>query len=204
MKRLFKVLISVGIFVIMAAISACSTTAPTDGKAVSKSQVKAAQANYVPESRRALEPFSHVVFCHKYPQECVPSSGPELVELTPARASELDAVNRGVNSQIRPKNDSGDDVWQLSPQAGDCEDYAITKRHVLIQHGWPASALRLAEGYTSSGEGHLALVVRTSKGDIVLDNISNSLPAWNRAGLRWLTIQSSGNPRVWNKISGAA
>jgi predicted transglutaminase-like cysteine proteinase len=152
---------------------------------------------FLKEGRRSVAPFAHVVFCTQAPAECAESSGPDMVELTPARKRELIAVNQRINHQISPVNDAGNDVWSLAPQAGDCEDYAITKRHALIQQGWPASALRLAIAYTRWGEGHLVLVVRTSKGDMVLDNLTGAVRKWNKAGLRWEMIQAAGNPRVW-------
>jgi predicted transglutaminase-like cysteine proteinase len=199
MKSLLKIPVAASIFAILAAVSACSTTAPTRGKSVPQPQAKLAKGSADANNRRTLEPFSHVVFCHKYPGECAASNGPARIELTLEKRQELERVNREVNSQIRPKNDNGDDVWTLAPRSGDCEDYAITKRHVLIKRGWPASALLLAEGFTASGEGHLALVVRTSKGDIVLDNVTDTVLGWNQAGLRWQKIQSSTSPRIWEK-----
>lgn len=152
---------------------------------------------FLKEGGRSLAPFAHVLFCTRAPAECAESNGPDMVELTPAKRRELIAVNLRINRQISPVNDSGNDVWTLAPKAGDCEDYAITKRHALIEQGWPASALRLAVAYTSWGEGHLVLVVRTSKGDMVLDNLTGAVRRWNRSGLRWQMIQASGNPRIW-------
>jgi predicted transglutaminase-like cysteine proteinase len=181
-------------------ISGCASR-----KAISpKAQPKPAPGldqSFISENRRALEPFSHVVFCKKYSGECAGANGPDTVELTPSKEAELVSVNRTVNSQIAPRNDTrGDDVWTLSPRSGDCEDYAVTKRHVLIQRGWPSSALRLAIGYTRQGEGHLVLAVRTSNGDVILDNTTNSIRNWQEAGLNWQEIQSAENPRVWYKI----
>ena len=97
-------------------------------------------------------------------------------------------------------NDRGADQWQVAPAAGDCEDYALTKRHMLIRSGWPASSLRLAVARTPWGEGHMVLVVRTSKGDLVLDNLTGSVRQWSKTGLRWEMIQSSRNPRNWFRV----
>jgi predicted transglutaminase-like cysteine proteinase len=66
---------------------------------------------------------------------------------------------------------------------GDCEDYAITKRHQLIELGWSTAELRLAVTRTASGEGHLVLVARTAGGDVVLDNRTDAIRRWNRSGL---------------------
>jgi len=155
------------------------------------------EASFLKEKRRTVAPFAHVMFCVNAPGECAASAGPDTVDLTYIRRRQLVAVNREVNRQIVPVNDSSDDTWSLAPKAGDCEDYAITKRHDLIARGWPAAALRLAVAYTAWGEGHLVLVVRTTKGDLVLDNLTGAVRHWNKAGLRWQMIQSSENPRVW-------
>ena len=121
----------------------------------------------------------------------------------------LGEINRAINLAIRPASDLAQygemDVWTsplvtFANLAGDCEDYAITKRHALIQQGWPASALRLAVAQTSWGEGHLVLIVRTSKGDMVLDNRTDAIRNWRKTGLRWHMIQSAGNPRIWFNI----
>lgn len=159
---------------------------------------------FIKEKSRSIEPFAHVLFCTRTPAECADSSGPSSVELTREKKRELMEVNRRINYQINPQNDDagaiGGDEWSLAPKSGDCEDYAITKRHALISQGWPASALRLAVARTSWGEGHLVLIVRTSKGDMVLDNMTNAVRNWRRSGLTWNMIQSSGNPRVWYHI----
>ena len=167
-----------------------------------RNQSKSTELLFIREKRRSIEPFAHVVFCTQSPGECAASSGPDRVDLTIDKKRELMSVNREVNRQINPRNDSAEaiDVWSLAPRSGDCEDYAITKRHALIQQGWPASALRLAVAQTSWGEGHLVLIVRTSKGDMVLDNRTDAIRNWRKTGLRWHMIQSAGNPRIWFNI----
>lgn len=155
---------------------------------------------FLQERNRTAAPFAHVMFCYKSPTECASSSEPGVVQLTAAKQRELQTVNRSVNRLIRPMNDRGSDQWQVAPTAGDCEDYALTKRHMLIKAGWPASALRLAVAHTAWGEGHMVLVVRTSKGDLVLDNLTSSVRHWRKTGLRWEMIQSSSDPRNWFRV----
>jgi predicted transglutaminase-like cysteine proteinase len=190
-------------FAIATVVSSIMITAPAYpfglGGATRNAE-RPANSLFLKEGHRSVAPFAHVMFCTRAPAECAESSGPDIVELTTARKRELVAVNRRVNHQITPVNDGGMDVWTLAPKAGDCEDYAITKRHALIEQGWPASALRLAAAYTSWGEGHLVLVVRTSKGDLVLDNLTGAVRNWRQSGLRWQMIQASGNPRIWYRL----
>lgn len=150
-----------------------------------------------------LAPFAHVVYCLKQPGECAAGAGPAVVALDGDREALLDRTNRAINRAIRPRHDdrkagygSGDE-WTLSPASGDCDDYAVTKRHALVAAGWPARSLRLAVARTGAGEGHAVLIVATDKGDLVLDSRSNSIRAFERTDLRFLMIQSSDNPRFW-------
>lgn len=162
-----------------------------------------APSKYLVARANTLAPMGHVMFCAKHPAQCR-ASGAATVRLDAKRMRELRSVNRHVNRRIRAVNDSRlggfGDKWSLAPRAGDCEDFAITKRAELIRRGWPSRALRLAVARTPSGEGHAVLVVRTTGGDLVLDNRRSSVLPWNRAGLTWLKIQSQSNARRWQAI----
>jgi predicted transglutaminase-like cysteine proteinase len=148
-----------------------------------------------------LAPFAYVIFCKQEPEECRPGGGPERVDVSDAAVGELVAVNDEVNRSIRPVNDRPRnglaDVWSLDPPQGDCEDYALTKRHRLIRAGWPAGALRIAVVRTRSGEGHAVLLVRTDRGDLVLDNLNPRITGWKSAGLTLVKVQSGAAPKRW-------
>jgi hypothetical protein len=89
----------------------------------------------------------------------------------------------------------------ISPASGDCNDYAVTKRHELIKRGWPGQSLLLAEVVTRWGEHHLVLVVRTEGADLVLDSLSPQIRAWSTTGYRWVRIQSPENPVYWASVT---
>ena len=154
-----------------------------------------------------LAPMAFTQFCLKYPSDC--KSGRLLlegdrIELNDTRRSELETINRTVNSSIRPeRNEDGlaGEKWLLSPLRGDCNDYAVTKRHQLIARGWPARTVLLSEVVTVSGEHHLVTVVRTNNGDLVLDNLTDQIKPWSRTPYRWLRIQTPKNPNYWASIS---
>jgi predicted transglutaminase-like cysteine proteinase len=157
------------------------------------------------ERRPALAPLSQVVFCKQYPDDCAPTSaGAERVRLDDDRLAELDRVNRAVNRAIRPVPESGRglaaDRWVIAPKKGDCDDFAVTKRHRLIAAGWDASVLRIAVARTVEGEGHAVLVVRTHRGDMVLDNRTDRILGWKATGLRFVKMQSGLHPRLWSEI----
>jgi predicted transglutaminase-like cysteine proteinase len=92
------------------------------------------------------------------------------------------------------------DGWTIAPSMGDCNDYAVTKRHELLQSGLPARALRLSVVKTASGIGHLILVVETTKGELVLDNLTETIRPWNSTDYHWLKIQSASDARFWNEV----
>jgi predicted transglutaminase-like cysteine proteinase len=155
-----------------------------------------------------LAPMAFTQFCLKYTDECKPERSPfrdGRLRLTDRRLVELESVNRSVNSSIRPeRNEEGlaGEKWLLSPASGDCNDYAVTKRHQLVARGWPARAVLLSEVVTVSGEHHLVAVVRADGGDLVLDNLTDRIMPWHQTPYQWLRIQTPGNPVYWATLSG--
>jgi predicted transglutaminase-like cysteine proteinase len=155
------------------------------------------------EGGYALAPFSFVKFCLDYPGDCPKSAGPGRIHLTSAHMAELASVNRAVNAAIRPTPDtSALRYWKLNVSAGDCNAYAVEKRHELIRRGWPAAALALTVAKTSWGEGHLVVTVRTDEGDLVLDNLRSTIIPWQKTGYDWIMRQSELNPQFWVDLDG--
>lgn len=155
-----------------------------------------------------LPPMAHINFCMRYPGDCksqkIVFRGGRL-RLTPERYAYLAKVNAQVNRSIVPTpNERGviAEEWVVNPSHGDCNDYAVSKRHALLQMGWPARNLLLAEVKTSWGEGHLILVVRTKSGDLVVDNLNANIRPWSTTNYRWVRMQSPENPRFWSKVAG--
>jgi predicted transglutaminase-like cysteine proteinase len=150
-----------------------------------------------------LPPIGHTRFCLRYPEECE-KHGADFrhrnMALTLERWNELNTVNRKVNRAIMP---ALTEEWLISPPAGDCKDYAVTKRHELLARGWPSRALLLAEVVVPSGEHHLVLVVRTKNVDLVLDNLNaNVRPvATTYRQYQWVRIELPQNPKFWARVS---
>ena len=91
----------------------------------------------------------------------------------------------------------------ISPPTDDCKDYAITRRHKLLAHGWPSRALLLSEVVVPSGEHHLILVARTKDTDWVLDNLNaniSSVAAMYRQ-YEWVRIETP-QPRCCGREYG--
>jgi predicted transglutaminase-like cysteine proteinase len=112
-------------------------------------------------------------------------------------------VNRDVNRAIRPQENLNGvmaEEWLVAPREGDCNDYAVTKRHELLKRGLPSSALRLSVTRTAAGVGHLVLLVATTKGDFVMDSLADAIQPWQTTDYRWLKIQSARDPNYWVEI----
>jgi predicted transglutaminase-like cysteine proteinase len=167
--------------------------------------LQADPAPAIAEASPALAPFQHVRFCLRYPADCKSDAAEkDHVDLSDQTLEILTRVNRSVNGAITPtlKSYGGnlEDRWTIAPSRGDCNDYAVTKRHELIADGLPARALRLSVVKTASGIGHLVLVVTTTKGDLVLDNLTDAIRPWQKTDYQWLTIQSAADARLWHAI----
>src|SRR5438552_7469568 len=156
-----------------------------------------------------LAPFQHVRFCLRYPSDC--KSNPaenDRIDLSAETSELLNRVNHSVNLSIAPMLKSYgsnlDDGWTIAPGAGDCNDYAVTKRHELLESGLPSKALRLSVVKTASGVGHLVLVVVTTKGAIVMDDLTEMIRPWQSTDYHWLKIQSATDSKFWHEIKRPA
>jgi predicted transglutaminase-like cysteine proteinase len=154
----------------------------------------------------ALPPFAHSLFCLQYPTDCqahrMVFRGGGL-RMTLLRWVDLVDVNRQVNRAIVPERNLGGlaaERWVLYPKSGDCNDYAVTKRHELIKRGWPSRALLLAEVVTTWGEHHLVVVVRTTSGDFVADSLHPEVRPWAMTNYRWVRVQTPQNPNYWATV----
>jgi predicted transglutaminase-like cysteine proteinase len=161
------------------------------------------------EASPTLAPFQHVRFCLRYPSDC--KSNPtenERIDLDAQTTELLKRVNHSVNMSIIPTSKSYGpnlgDGWTIAPDMGDCNDYAVTKRHELLENGLPSKALRLSVVKTASGIGHLVLVVVTTKGDIVMDNLTEVIRPWQSTDYHWLKIQSATDSKFWYEIKAPA
>jgi predicted transglutaminase-like cysteine proteinase len=156
-----------------------------------------------------LAPFQHVRFCLRYPSDC--KSNPaenDHIDLDAETSELLKRVNHSVNLSIIPTiKDYGPnlgDGWTIAPDTGDCNDYAVTKRHQLLESGLPSKALRLSVVKTASGIGHLVLVVVTTKGDFVMDNLTEVIRPWQSTDYHWLKIQSATDSKFWYEVKTPA
>ena len=137
------------------------------------------------------------VFCSHHPQECaVDVTEPEQIAATPDLIELVDAVNRYVNREIEPRTDQDHwgmiDRWDLPKDGiGDCEDFQLLKRKLLVEAGVPRRALRLTVVINEMGEGHAVLTVRTDGDDLILDNRTSRILRWDETGYAFIKRESS-------------
>lgn len=137
-------------------------------------------------------------FCASYGSQCRVENT-DRVQLTDDLIAKLQQVNSRFNASIRAVADRpGQDRWSLNPGSGDCEDYALSKRAALIRAGVPAGVLRIAVTKTRRGEPHAVLVVKTSQGDYILDNLRERITTLGGSGYR-VQFMSTQNPRVFTR-----
>ena len=148
-------------------------------------------------------PRGWVEFCIEYDTECrTKPSAPREVVLTTKAWKDLERVNLWVNTHIQPMTDLEHwgvaDRWNYPDDGyGDCEDYVLLKRRMLIQSGWPREALLVTVVRDNEDEGHAVLTVITDKGDYVLDNKNDFIVLWSDTGYHFVKRQSQSDPNVW-------
>lgn len=103
----------------------------------------------------------------------------------------LNSINREVN-RFRYETDlkvhGKIDYWTAHIEKynrGDCDDYTLSKRDRLLNLGIDYRAL-FPTVCRVDGEGHLVLVVRTDKGDFVLDNMRDEILPVSALNYEWL------------------
>ncbi len=148
-------------------------------------------------------PIGWVEFCVEYDPECkTKPSSPRDVVLSAQAWKDLVRVNRWVNTNIKPMTDM--DHWGVVERwnypddgYGDCEDYVLQKRKMLMQAGWPREALLITVVRDKNGDGHAILTVKTDKGEYILDNQIDDILLWSDTSYRFVKRQSQSDPNVW-------
>ena len=151
----------------------------------------------------AKAPIGWIEFCIEYDPECkTKPSQPRDVMLSPQAWKDLERINLWVNNHVKPMTDMEHwgvvERWNYPDDGyGDCEDYVLLKRKMLIQSGWPREALLITVVRDKHGDGHAILTVKTDKGEYVLDNQNDQIVLWSDTGYRFVKRQSQADPNVW-------
>ncbi|MGH6791612.1 MAG: transglutaminase-like cysteine peptidase, partial [Methyloceanibacter sp.] len=145
----------------------------------------------------------YVTFCRENQAECRPGRRfADRIQLTAAKFQEIEEVNSAVNAAVAPITDielyGKPEVWTYpAANKGDCEDYVLLKRRMLVQRGFPESTLLITVVRDENNEGHAVLTVRTDGGDFVLDNQRREIVRWAETPYTFVKRQSERNPLVW-------
>lgn len=160
-------------------------------------------------------PQAFVDLCLDYPDQFMMFEV-SPIEMTPTRFAVLLQLSGLVNQSITYRSPSGDPMepWHIYTKAqlensvkvpivGTCHDIAATKRKLLMDDFFFSGEIVLAEVIPPEfpNEHHLIDVVRTTKGDIVLDQICpGQAPIWYVRNYKWIRVQSFEVSGEWLEV----
>ena len=175
------------------------------GLALVAGSARAAPAS-MPTGDVTSAPIGHYELCLKAPAECSTlTSRSAPVKLTRNLWKELVRINNAVNISIKPRTDmemwGKPELWSYPTSEGDCEDYVLLKRHMLMEEGVPAGSLLITVVRQPNGDGHAVLTVRTDHGDFILDNLEGRILEWDATDYEYLKRQSIRNSGTWVQIN---
>jgi predicted transglutaminase-like cysteine proteinase len=151
----------------------------------------------------ARPPVGWKEFCAEYAPECETTAlAARDAALTSQGWNELVRINQWVNDAVKPITDlehwGVTERWNYPDDGyGDCEDYVLLKRKMLMQAGWPRQALLITVVRDKQGDGHAVLTVKTDKGEFILDNQTEDVLLWSETEYRFVKRQSQTDPNVW-------
>ena len=169
----------------------------------SQSDRPAAPALFAAVGQETRAPIGWVEFCSENKGDCRgATSAPRDIVMTQVAWRDLNRVNQWVNENVRPLTDMDHwgvvEKWSYPTDGyGDCEDYVLQKRKMLVDAGWPREALLITVVRDKRGDGHAVLTVKSDKGEFILDNQNEEIVAWTETGYRFVKRQSQYDVNVW-------
>lgn len=154
----------------------------------------------------ARAPIGWTDFCRRHPAECTSATIiARPVLLTKSSWAMISRTNTIVNAGIRQAEDINvygvAEYWDYPARSvGDCEDFALQKRKILIALGVPREALLMTVVRDHEGLGHAVLTVVTDKGDFILDNKIDTILPWADTGYSFVKRQSRTRTDQWVRI----
>jgi len=146
-------------------------------------------------------------FCGRMPQECaVDTSEAQAIALTPKIWQAIMKVNAKVNAEIKAVTDEDHigivDRWDFPDNGkGDCEDIQLLKRRELAKLGIPYRAMRMTVVIDELGAGHAVLMIRTDRGDFILDNKHSMVLSWQKTGYTYIKREGT-DSQEWVHLGG--
>jgi len=115
-----------------------------------------------------------------------------------------DRTNREVNRNVIPTSDQElygtEEHWAVAVFSGDCEDYALAKKEKLLKLGVGSDRLLMATVLDLDRNHHAVLILRTERGDYVLDNLIDEIKYWGDTGYIFLRIQLPLDKKQWRSV----
>lgn len=180
-------------------IASVMFTAP----ASASSPVDLSNPAFAPASGATSIPVGADDFCRRVPQACRPDARVVEVETLSQKSwDQLVAINDNVNATITPETDQDNykqvEYWTYPTDgAGDCEDIALEKQRQLVAAGWDPSTLLMTVVRERDGNGHAVLMVRTDRGDLILDNQVGRVLLWKDTNYEYIKRQSQADAGKW-------
>ena len=169
-----------------------------------RAQSLPAQASFAAVGDTTRTPYGWADLCGRQPQECqVEVLDAVDLHLTAKTWAMLERIDAQVNADIEPISNMDHwgtmlDHWDYPTDGkGDCKIYALWKRKLLMDLGFPRQALLMTIVRDLEGNGHTILTVKTDKGDFILDNMVPEIRAWDATGYKFVKRQSQNDPNVW-------
>ena len=162
------------------------------------------QAPHLSRYQAGKAPFGFRNVCGQYPWACSNRASGKITGdaeiLAIARK-----INSSVNRKIRQVTDRAQfgvkERWTLPTSGkGDCEDIVLMKLKMLIDAGVAPRRLFMAQVLPRRFEQHVVLIVRTKKGDYVLDSLTSRVKTWRQTGYTFLKMQNTSNARKWDVV----
>jgi predicted transglutaminase-like cysteine proteinase len=177
----------------LAALTSFAT--PTEGVASGSDFLKSRGLGVAPPGAQRL--------CSTYSWAC--ARGTSGGTVTQGQMQVVRAVNSQINRSTRAIEDSQQygeaERWAIpTSRGGDCEDYALAKKRALISKGIDPQRLLIATVLDRNRRPHAVLVVRTENGDMVLDNVTNSIRSWQDTRYVFLRMQDPSRPSRWVNV----
>lgn len=143
--------------------------------------------SHAAESRRGASPTAEqVTYCEQGRGALCEPSEPVSVDLDWRRRRELEIIHDG----FRRDAERG---WL------DCDGYVVDVVEKLIATGWPRGALIWGSGWTAEGVHHAWLVVRTDRGEIVLDPLRKDI-TWARDVVEYSHVKWCANVKNCRRL----
>lgn len=157
------------------------------------------------EVKEVPAPKGAVELCQRYQWACDRSRVAKIDDAQKILklASKVNAsVNRSTPEISDQLQYGQPEVWALpTGRGGDCEDFALIKKRELIRLGVAPFRLLIATGLDRNRNSHAVLIVRTNRGDYVLDNLTNKMKRWDASGISFFRMQDPNTMTGWTLVA---